>query len=209
MPFDSKGDVYVQYSGRDSIPQSDSFMALTEPEIYLMAIGPDGSEISRNVIRLDKYRAVGDGIGYNTSASEYYPLTAENLTGLRSKSLVAYNINNGTILWNYTFPVDNPTVVTVDDSNAGEISPYLTMNNTYTVNDYEYHEHEPGPCEHIDGGIVGSDGRERPGICAVLQRELRDTRRLRQVKSRLRIRRLCDRRERVAAVEQDDHTDRP
>ena len=31
MPFDSEGDVYVQYLGRDPIPQSDSFMDLVSP----------------------------------------------------------------------------------------------------------------------------------------------------------------------------------
>ena len=134
MPFDSEGDVYVQYLGRDPIPQSDSFMDFGVPEIYLVAIGPDGNEIARNVISLYKYRAVGDAIGYNISEYEDYPMTVENLTDMRTKSMTTYNINNGTILWNYTFPVDKPTVVTVDDSNAATISWYLGFAYPYNVN---------------------------------------------------------------------------
>jgi predicted transcriptional regulator len=135
MPFDSKGDVYVQYLGRDWIPQSDNFSAPTEPEIYLLTIGPDGNEIARNEIYQYNYNAVGDGIGFNTSVSNNYPTTVENLTDMRTKSLLAYDINDGKLLWNYTFPVDNPTVVTVNASSAGTISWYLSTPDQYYVND--------------------------------------------------------------------------
>ncbi len=136
MPFDSKGDVYVQYLSRNMVPLSDSFMSPSVYEAYLIVIGPDGREIARNVIGQYAYKAVSDGTAYNESEFETYPLTVSNLTSLRSKSLVAYNIVNGTMLWNYTFPVNDPTVVIVDASNAGGISPYLVMNYQYYVNDY-------------------------------------------------------------------------
>jgi predicted transcriptional regulator len=135
MPFDSKGDVYLQYLSRNWIPQSDRFMAPALPEFYLITIGPDGNEIARNVISQGIYRAVNNGIGYNISMPDVYPMNVDNLTDMRTKSLIAYNVNNGTKLWEYTFPVENPTIVTVDASNAADITPYLTLNDPYPVID--------------------------------------------------------------------------
>ena len=48
------------------------------------------------------------------------------LTSLETKSLIAFDLSDGRQLWNYTFPVDEPSVVTIDASNRLDNIPYDT-----------------------------------------------------------------------------------
>ena len=133
MPFDSKGDIYIQYVSRTYMPfGNESTLRSLSYELYLFTIGPDGKEIDRDEFHSDKYVAASDGIGFATSQSlspgEYIP-NADNFTVLPAESLIAYNIMNGTELWNYTFPVTDPRIVTIDDTNAYELLPHYPQLN--------------------------------------------------------------------------------
>jgi predicted transcriptional regulator len=56
-----------------------------------------------------------------------------NLTDIRTKNLTAYSVSSGAKLWEYMFPVENPTIVMVDASNADDITPYLGFSYPYQV----------------------------------------------------------------------------
>ena len=107
--------------------------------LYLMAIGPDGKEIARDEVYSDVYAAAKDGIGYGTSmdaSHEYnFPTVVSGLADLRSESLIAYDIGSGKVKWNYTLPVTDPVVVTLNESNVGGIIPSDILNRSvYQVN---------------------------------------------------------------------------
>ena len=135
MPFDEKGDVYLEYISRDVMPYENTPIPTRYHQLYLMAIGLDGKELSRQMFYTNKYVAAGNGIGYATSDSNinmtwnFHPnlpgnYIASNLSDLSTKSLIAYDMGDGRQLWNYTFPVNSPTITTVDASNAGDIIPF-------------------------------------------------------------------------------------
>ena len=135
MPFDSKGDVYLEYISRDDMPYENTPITTGYQQLYLMTIGPDGKELSRQMFYTNKYVVASTGIGYATSDSSINMTwnfrsnavdnyIVSNLSDLSTKSLIAYDMGDGRQLWNYTFPVNSPTITTVDASNAGDIIPF-------------------------------------------------------------------------------------
>lgn len=135
MPFDLQGNVYLQYTSSIWIPSNTSY-----PLLSLITIGPDGKEISRTYMYEYTYRAAKDGVGYATEDmirwsesrqylipnAGYVPL---NVIDLAPDKLIAYDIESGKELWNYTFIVKDPTVVTLDNSNV------RTLLDRYTAED--------------------------------------------------------------------------
>ncbi|MDI6897236.1 winged helix-turn-helix transcriptional regulator [Methanocella conradii] len=128
MPFDSKGNVYMEYVSRDLIPYGN--FTRQANKLYLITLSPEGREVSRTCFFADRYVCACDGIGYatNSSLNDHSPYsTAPSLTALASETLMAFNISDSSLLWDYTFPVDDPVLVTVNESSAPEVC-YISAN---------------------------------------------------------------------------------
>lgn len=114
MPFDGKGNVFLQCLSRVPVRADQSGMCL-------LTVGPDGREVSRNYQQPYLYAAAKDGIGYSTGtvvAKEPEPMMygyrPHNITDLISGVLYATDVTTGKALWNYTFAATNATVVVLD-----------------------------------------------------------------------------------------------
>jgi DNA-binding CsgD family transcriptional regulator len=126
MPFDPAGNVYLQCTS--DIPSHGGFSGIQR--MYLLAIGPDGQEISRTYMYAQLYVAARDGMGYATgdtlsrNESPEYVNTghlAKGVADLMQETLVAIDMASGQELWNYTFSVSSPAVVTLDKNNVGAL----------------------------------------------------------------------------------------
>ena len=141
MPFDTKGDVYLEYASQYLMNYTSSYLLSPYPELYLMTIRPTGTELSREEFYANKYLSANNGIGFATSDStrvmlftseSSYPDISKNLTSLETKSLIAFDLSDGRQIWNYTFLVDEPSVVTIDESNRLDNIPYDRLG-TYLI----------------------------------------------------------------------------
>jgi predicted transcriptional regulator len=112
MPIDSQGNVYM----KELNPASSSS--------YLYKIGPDGlihSAPWKYDSRYDGLRrtAADEGIVYNVNNDDF--IAPRSIYSLCTEVITAYGAGNGTPLWSYTMPVDDKYMVTVNESNVGDL----------------------------------------------------------------------------------------
>lgn len=132
MPFDGKGDVFLQC--QSSIP-----VMADKSGTCLLVIGPDGKEASRNYQQPYVYSAAKDGIGFTAGTSVadepkpmMYGYRPDNLTDLLSGELQATDVTTGKALWNYTFAASDPTVVVLDSrTTPALLGPYMAEQAIY------------------------------------------------------------------------------
>lgn len=129
MSFDSKGNVYLQIVSGMGMDIFVGSGACNFP-MYLITIGPDGREISRQYIEAGKYFTAKDGIGYalahpgidpKASITRYMPA---NVTDLAPEKIIAYDVKSSNELWNFTFTATDPQSVVLDKDNAWTLLRY-------------------------------------------------------------------------------------
>jgi len=160
MPFDRDGNVYLQYTNSVWIPGNTSF-----PLLSLIAIGPDGNEKSRTYMYDYTYLAAKDRVGYVTEniirwseSRDYFIPNAgyvpRNVTDLASDRLIAFDIESGKELWNYSFDVKDTMVLTLDRSNVRTLLDSYTADdaiNNSGVNVSERWHNSLGPVQSHEG----------------------------------------------------------
>jgi predicted transcriptional regulator len=128
MPVDSAGNVYVVNVGNyDFVPNS--------IESYVYVISPDGKDVSpprsfRANNGFANHYAAADGIVYMSTRIGGTPGSI-TLDDLNTFAVSAYDLRNGTCLWNYTLPTaDRHRIVLTEDNVEGIFGTYA-----YTLDD--------------------------------------------------------------------------
>jgi predicted DNA-binding transcriptional regulator len=144
MPFDAKGNLYVQYplEGINGI----SIYS------YMIIVAPDGSELSSKKVRSWDYQVVGDGIAYKSEAAPVWPqIGSSQLDNIQPRMLSAYDLATGQLLWNYTMPVDRRITLTINASNYDALISQTEREMLSSLSNISRNHNES---QNISGGIV-------------------------------------------------------
>jgi predicted DNA-binding transcriptional regulator len=143
MPFDSQGNLYVQYPLENSGYSRYS---------YIIVIAPNGSEISSKKVFTLNYQVVADGIAYKSEEDFTLPRAgSDQLDNLQPRTLSAFDLATGELLWNFTTPVDRRTTLTINASNYHAL---ISSWEDEMLNSLSNNSRNNNESQEISGGII-------------------------------------------------------